>query len=356
MNLQHSVICHFLTFSFVDSTTLACKASADPRWSPDLWCFGLEAGTGKQTKLRPWESPFSCPNSCIFLPKLVNLRVVMGLKLDLQNLRHAVLANRQTAAGQGGTVGTTTPLPNGLVEEIIDDEMATMNWATWRVILWPQILTLCDARGKRLWWKAPIFQKGVWSCSSCISTVLNLLRMPWNSLPSTSALWKRNSLITSPAYAPANAEPTRWLLVGNAYAENVRLQWKRLPLGPCRCNATRCDSFGKGMRHEKKLGTGLLDGMEEQDASLHQVWSKKKESRFQLVMNRWHQVSSRQYAWHPLPGLATHSEFISCHCGSFFSPCLLQLGHFWSSEHKTYDCHNSSFYHLYHHFQSYQLI
>jgi len=29
---------------------------------------------------------------------------------------------------QGGTVGTTTPLPNGLIEEIIDDEMAKMNW------------------------------------------------------------------------------------------------------------------------------------------------------------------------------------------------------------------------------------
>ena len=29
---------------------------------------------------------------------------------------------------QGGTIGTTTPLPNGLIEEIIDDEMATMNW------------------------------------------------------------------------------------------------------------------------------------------------------------------------------------------------------------------------------------
>jgi len=29
---------------------------------------------------------------------------------------------------QGGSVGTTTPMPNGLVEEIIDDEMAKMNW------------------------------------------------------------------------------------------------------------------------------------------------------------------------------------------------------------------------------------
>ena len=32
---------------------------------------------------------------------------------------------------QGGSVGTTTPMPNGLVEEIIDDEMAKMNWAIW---------------------------------------------------------------------------------------------------------------------------------------------------------------------------------------------------------------------------------
>ena len=66
----------------------------------------------------------------------------------------------QKKSRQGGTVGTTTPLPNGLIEEIIDDEMAKMNWepgmketlmlGAWSTSFWR--LQIIHFKRYTLWW------------------------------------------------------------------------------------------------------------------------------------------------------------------------------------------------------------
>ena len=42
---------------------------------------------------------------------------------------------QEVAIGTTGTTGTTTPSRNGLIKEIIDDEMATMNWAPGKITI-----------------------------------------------------------------------------------------------------------------------------------------------------------------------------------------------------------------------------